>query len=139
MPTNLISVAPGGNRLQTPDGKPFFAVIVNYVGHSDRAWGQFMPGQFDPALIESDFRLARQIGANAIRTFVANPLQNEFPKGDWTKLDALVDAAARAGVYLLLTLADYGPTYVQTMAAHAGQIAARYKGQCDDPGLRSAQ
>jgi len=128
MPTNLISVAPGGNRLQTPDGKPFFAVIVNYVGHSDRAWGQFMPGQFDPALIESDFRLARQIGANAIRTFVANPLQNEFPKGDWTKLDTLVDAAARAGVYLLLTLADYGPTYVQTMAAHAGQIAARYKG-----------
>jgi hypothetical protein len=128
MPTKLISVAPGGSRLQTPDGKPFFAVIVNYVGHSDRAWAQFMPGQFDAALIEADFRLARQTGANTIRTFVASPLQNEFPKGDWSKLDALVWAAERAGVYLLLTLADYGPSYLQTMAAHAGMIAARYKG-----------
>ncbi len=61
----------------------FFAVIVNYVGHSDRAWTQFQSAQFDAALIEADFRLARQAGANVIRTFVAAPLQNEFPKGDW--------------------------------------------------------
>jgi hypothetical protein len=59
MVMDLVSVAPGGNRLPTPDGKPFFAVIVNYVGHSDRAWGQFMPALFDPALIESDFRPAQ--------------------------------------------------------------------------------
>ena len=91
-------------------------------------WTQFAAGQFDPELIEADFRLARKTGANTIRTFVDVPLQDEFPKGNWTKLDALVQAAERAGVYLLLTLADYGPTYVQTLAAHAGLIAARYRG-----------
>ncbi len=128
MTSELISVAPDGSRLHTPDGNPFFAVIINYVGHSDRAWAQYMPGQFDAALIEADYRLARRIGANAIRTFVASPLQNEFPKGDWSKLDATVRAAERAGVFLLLTLADYGPTYIQTMASHAGMIAARYHG-----------
>ena len=37
MPMNSISCAPGGHQLQTPDGQPFFAVIINYVGHYDRA------------------------------------------------------------------------------------------------------
>jgi hypothetical protein len=128
MPTIPISIAPEGNRLQTADGRPFFAVIVNYVGHRDRAWAQFMPGRFDPALIEDDFRLARRAGANTIRTFVAAPLQNEFTRGDWSKLDALVEAGRRADVYLLLTLADYGPTYVQSMAAHARLIAEHFRG-----------
>ena len=82
--------------------------------------GAIPTGQFDATLIEADFRLARQAGANVIRTFVAAPLQNEFPNGDWTKLDALVTAAERAGVYLLLTLADYSLSYVKTLAAHAG-------------------
>lgn len=126
MTTSSVSVAPGGGRLLDAQGKPFFAVIVNYVGHSDRAWSQYQTAQFDPALIETDFRLARQAGANVIRTFVAAPLQNEFPKGDWQKLDALVAAAERAGVYLLLTLADYSLSYVRTLADHAGRIAARY-------------
>ncbi|MEJ5197645.1 MAG: hypothetical protein WHX53_01865, partial [Anaerolineae bacterium] len=128
MPTDLVSVAAGGGRLLRPDGRPFFAVIVNYVGHADRAWAQFMPGRFDPDLIENDFRLARQTGANTIRTFVAAPLQNEFTRGDWSKLDALVDAARRADVFLLLTLADYGPTYLQSMAAHARLIAEHFRG-----------
>ena len=124
-----VSIAPDGGRLLTPGGRPFFAVIVNYVGHSDRAWAQFQADKFDPALIEADFRLARQAGANTIRTFVAAPLQNEFPQGNWTKLDALVAAAERSGVYLLLTFADYSLSYVKTLAAHAGLIAARYKGR----------
>jgi hypothetical protein len=128
MSSQLVSIAADGSRLLTPDGRPFFAIIVNYVGHSDRAWAQFTAEKFDPALIEADFRLARATGANTVRTFVANPLPNEFPNGDWTKLDALVAAARRAGVYLLLTLADYSLTYVQTQAAHAGLIAARYAG-----------
>jgi len=38
MTTTLVSAAPHGARLLHPDGRPFFAVIVNYVGHSDRAW-----------------------------------------------------------------------------------------------------
>ena len=122
-----VSITPDGGRLLTPGGRSFFAVIVNYVGHTDRAWAQFQAGKFDPALIEADFRLARQAGANTIRTFVAAPLQNEFPQGNWTKLDALVAAAERAGVYLLLTFADYSLSYVKTLAAHAGLIAARYK------------
>lgn len=128
MATNLVSATPGGDRLQTPDGKPFFAIIVNYVGHADRAWQQFQAGKFDPDLIETDFRLARNTGANTIRTFVAPPLQDEFPKGDWTKLDAVVRAAERAGVFLLLTLADYSSANLKTIAAHAGLIAARYRG-----------
>lgn len=128
MAQNYISVAPGAGRLLDAAGRPFFAVIMNYVGHSDRAWAQFQPGKFDPALIEADFRLARQAGANTIRTFVAAPLQNEFPKNDWAKLDALVDAAERAGIHLLLALADYSLSYVQTLAAHAGLIAARFAG-----------
>ena len=132
MAGNLVSVIPGAGRLRGVDGRPFFAVIVNYVGHSDRAWSQFRPGLFDPALIEADFRLARQAGANVIRTFVAAPLQDEFPKGDWAKLDALVGAAERAGVYLLLTLADYSLSYVKTLGAHAGLIAAHFAGR---PGL----
>ena len=132
MANHLVSVTSDATRLCAADGRPIFAVIVNYVGHSDRAWAQFQPGQFDAALIEADFRLARQAGANVIRTFVAAPLQNEFPNGDWTKLDALVTAAERAGVYLLLTLADYSLSYVKTLAAHAGLIAARFAGR---PGL----
>ena len=64
-----VSITPDGGRLLTPGGRSFFAVIVNYVGHSDRAWAQFQAGKFDPALIEADFRLARQAGANTIRTF----------------------------------------------------------------------
>ena len=128
MPNTLVSVAPGGGRLQTADGAPFFTIVVNYVGHSDRAWAQFNSDKFDPALIEADFRLARAAGANTVRTFVANPLPGEFTAGDWTKLDAVVAAAERAGIYLLLTFADYGVSYVQTLAAHAGLIAARYAG-----------
>lgn len=126
MSGSLVSVAPDGGRLLDAQGRPFFAVIVNYVGHSDRAWAQFQSDKFDPALIEDDFRRARQAGANTVRTFVAAPLQNEFPKGDWAKLDRLVDAAERAGVYLLLTFADYSLSYVSTLANHAGRIAARY-------------
>lgn len=129
MASNLVSVTPDASRLSAPDGRPFFTVLVNYVGHSDRAWAQFQPDTFDPALIEADLRLARQTGANAVRTFVAGPLQNEFPQGDWTKLDALVAAAERAGVYLLLTLADYSLSYVVTLASHARLIAARYAGR----------
>ena len=128
MSSQLVSVAPGGRRLLTPDGRPFFAIIVNYVGHSDRAWELYKPGQFDPALIEADFRLARQAGANTVRTFVRDPMSKEFTQGDWTSLDALVAAARRAGVYLILTLADYGVSYVRTLASHAGLIAGRYAG-----------
>ena len=54
---DLVSITPDGGRLLTPGGRPFFAVIVNYVGHSDRAWAQFQAGKFDPALIEADFQL----------------------------------------------------------------------------------
>lgn len=132
MAGSLITIAPDGRRLLDADGQPFFAIIVNYVGHTDRAWAQFQADRFDPSLIEADFRLARQLGANTIRTFVAAPLQNEFPKGDWARLDALVEAAARAGVYLWLTLADYSLSYVRTLADHAGMIAARY---ADHPAL----
>jgi len=90
---DLISITPDGGRLLMPGSEPFFALIVNYVGHSDRAWAQFQANKFDASLIEADFRLARQTGANTIRTFVAAPLQNEFPQGNWVKLDALVAAA----------------------------------------------
>jgi hypothetical protein len=128
MASQLVSVTADGTRLLTPGGKPFFAVIANYVGHSDRAWAQFQAGKYDPALIEADFRLARGAGCNAIRTFVAAPLQSEFPQGNWTKLDGLVAAAANAGIYLLLTLADYSLSYVQTLGQHAGMIAARFAG-----------
>jgi hypothetical protein len=126
MPTKLVSVAPDGARLLHPDGRPFFTVIVNYVGHSDRAWAQFQAGRYDPALIEADFGLARTAGANTVRTFVAAPLQNEFPRGDWNKLEGLVQAAGNAGMYLLLTLADYSLSYVQTLASHAGLIASHF-------------
>jgi hypothetical protein len=128
MTNPLVSPAPDGSRLLTPDGHPFFVVIVNYVGHCDRAWAQFTDENFDPALIEADFRLVRQAGANTVRTFVAHPLPAEFTQGRWAKLDALVAAAERAGIYLLLTLADYSATYVQTLATHAGLIASRYAG-----------
>jgi hypothetical protein len=129
MPGSLDPITVTAERLSTPDGRPFFPVIVNYVGHLDRAWEQFQPGKFDAALIEADFRRAREFGANTIRTFVDDPLQNEFPKGNWAKLDALVGAAEAAGVYLLLALADYNLSYIQTVAAHAGLIAARYRGR----------
>jgi hypothetical protein len=129
MTSKLVSVTADGARLLTPDGRPFFAVIANYVGHSDRAWAQFQAGKYDPALIEADFRLAASAGANAIRTFVAAPLQSEFPQGNWAKLDGLVAAARAAGVYLLLTLADYSLSYVATLAQHAGLIASHFAGE----------
>ena len=52
-----------------------------------------------------------------------------FPRAtgsSWTRSCA---AAERAGTYLLLTFADYSLSYVKTLAAHAGLIAARYKGR----------
>ena len=41
MANHLVSVTSDATRLCAADGRPIFAVIVNYVGHSDRAWAQF--------------------------------------------------------------------------------------------------
>ena len=48
MAQDLVSIAPAAGRLLAPDGRPFFPMIVNYVGHSDRAWSQFQADLFDP-------------------------------------------------------------------------------------------
>src|SRR5438552_833674 len=63
----FVRLAPDNRRFLRPDGSPFFAWTVNYVGPPDRAWRIWEDSQFDPALIEQDFTRAAGLGLNTIR------------------------------------------------------------------------
>ncbi|MGI8587656.1 MAG: hypothetical protein ACR2M0_08225 [Chloroflexia bacterium] len=103
----FVQIAPGGTRLQRPDGHPFFAWTVNYVGAPDRAWQMWQDDKFDPASIEADFIRAANLGINTVRLFVMSPLKADLLAGNFRKLDLVVDIARRHGLYLIFTFTDY--------------------------------
>jgi hypothetical protein len=115
---------PDGRRIAAPDGRPLFVVGYNYEGPADRAWNMW--GRFDLALIEADLARARAGGANTVRLFVQEPLAAAIKAGDFAMLDAVLDVAARHGLFVLLTLGDYAERDLTAVAAVNEQIARRY-------------
>lgn len=117
---------PNGRYLATPDGKRFFALGYNYEGPADRAWKLWE--RFDAGLVDADLQRARGGGANTVRIFVQNPLPSEIMAGDFSKLDSVINSAARQGLYVLLTLYDYGERDLNQVNEVNKRIAARYRG-----------
>lgn len=123
-----------GERLLDPSGRPLFLVGANYEGPADRAWQMWDDGQFDPGLIDADFGRARAAGLNTLRLFVQSGLLRDLQAGRWSKLDTVLDLAARRGLLVILTFADYREPDVTKLAAIDGQIARRYR---DHPAILS--
>ncbi|HEX9016417.1 MAG TPA: hypothetical protein VF960_10550, partial [Chloroflexota bacterium] len=107
---------------------PSFVVAVNYEGPADRAWQMWDDGKYDPALIESDLRRARDAGFTAVRVFVQGSLAQDIQAGRWDKLDGFFGAAGRQGVGVILSLYDYSEKDLSKVADVDGRIAARYAG-----------
>jgi hypothetical protein len=125
-PAGLARAHPDGASLLGPDGRALFVFGYNYEGPADRAWQMWE--RFDLALIEEDFARARAGGANSLRIFVQEPLPAEVLAGDFAKLDSVVAAAARQGLFLIVTLADYPERDLVAIAEVNARIAARYAG-----------
>lgn len=113
-------------HLMGADGRALFVLGYNYEGPYDRAWRMWE--QFDAALIATDLARARGGGANTVRLFVQPPLPAEIAAGNFSKLDTVVDLAARNGLYVLLTLSDYDPRDLAALADTNRRIAEHYRG-----------
>ncbi len=105
--SGLITRAADGPYFLDPDGRPFFLLGVNYEGYYDRAWKMWEDEFFDPALIEKDFGKMRDVGFNTARLFLQSALIQDVARGDFTKLDTVIDLARQYGLYLLFTLNDW--------------------------------
>jgi len=114
-----------GSRFYFDDGTPFFAIGVNYEGWYDRCWRMWEDDLFDPRLIERDFAKMRWLGVNTVRIFVQAPLARDILRGEWRKLDAVVEIARRYRVFLLVTLWDYQASLSEAVRV-AELIAQRY-------------
>ena len=90
-----ITVASGERRLIGPAGETFFVLGVNYEGYYDRAWQMWEEETFDLALIERDFRKAKEVGFNTVRLFVQQALALEIQSGNFDKLDWVLELASR--------------------------------------------
>jgi hypothetical protein len=121
----VVRAHPDGAHFARPDGRLLFVLGYNYEGPSDRAWRMWE--RFDLGLIEADLARARGGGANTVRLFVQEPLPNEILAGDFAKLDAVLDAADRNGLYVLLTLYDYGERDLARVAEVGRRVAERYR------------
>lgn len=133
MATKPASAQTSGIRIHTDmkhlaraDGRPFFVLGYNYEGPYDRAWQMW--DLFDAELIASDLARARGGGANTVRIFVQQPLPSEIASGNFSKLDRVIDLAARNGLYVLLTLSDYDPRDLAALADTNRRIAEYYRG-----------
>ena len=125
--SGFVQLAPGGSRFLRPDGQPFFAWAVSYVGAPDRAWRMWDDGQFDPATIEADFTRAAGLGLNTVRLFVMAPLRQDVLAGNFRKLDLVVDLARRHGLFLILTFTDYVEPDLQRVTDVETRIAGHFK------------
>ncbi len=114
-------------HLADPDGNEFFVVGVNYEGYFDRAWRLWNDDTFDLALIEKDFRKARQIGCNTLRMFVQTALERDIRAGIFDKLDRVLDLAAYHGLVVILTLNDDHSRNLSDAAQIAAAIAEHYR------------
>ncbi len=119
-----IHTAPDSARFLTPDGHPFFCLGVNYEGYFDRAWKMW--DEFDPALIEKDFRKAGESGFRVVRIFVQSALADDIQAGDFSKLDTVLNLAHTHNLYVLLTLNDEHRYNLVQVGDLDAQIAGRY-------------
>ena len=87
------------------------------------------PDRFDARLIEADLARAADIGLDRVRLFVQAPLAEQIGRGEWWRLDAVLDLAERRGLSLLVTLSDYQDSDLWSRALVAGAIAHRYTGR----------
>ena len=125
----FVGIAPGNTRFARPDGRPFFAWTVNYVGPPDRAWRIWETGQFDPALIEADFTRAAGLGLNTVRLFVQPPLKTDILAGNFRKLDLAVDLAKRHGLFVILTFTDYVEPDLLQVADLETRLAGHFRSE----------
>ncbi|MFQ6014856.1 MAG: hypothetical protein ACE5NP_05385 [Anaerolineae bacterium] len=123
---DFVHLTPDRGHLLRPDNTPFFVLGVNYEGYYDRAWRLWEDNLFDAALIEKDFRKAREAGFDAARLFVQRALARDVQRGNFTKLDTVLDLARRHNLYILLTFNDYHDPNLTAVAALDAQIAQRY-------------
>jgi hypothetical protein len=109
-----IRVSDDGQRLETVDGRTFFAIGANYHGYFDRCWNEYLDDTYAPDLIEADFRKLRAAGVNTLRLFFYR-LGNDIRAGDWGKIDGVLDAARRHGLYLLVHLYGHDSTEMSSV------------------------
>jgi len=114
-----------GTRFFFDDGTPFFAIGVNYEGWYDRCWRMWEDDLFDPELIERDFIKMRWLGINTVRIFVQKPLADDILKGDWRKLDKVIEIAKKYRIFLLITFWDYHASLDEAIRVEE-LIARRY-------------
>ncbi len=126
----FVGLGASGTRFVRPDGRPFFAWAVNYVGPPDRAWRIWDDASFDPSLIEADFTRAAGLGLNTVRLFIQTPLKNDVLAGKFRKLDLTVDIARRHGLALILTFSDYVEPDLSRVADLQTRIATHFR---DEP------
>lgn len=124
--STVARVHPDRMHLAHPDGRILFVLGYNYEGPSDRAWRMWE--RFDTGLIATDLARARGGGANTVRIFIQEPLPGEIMRGDFSKLDRVIELATQQGLFVLLTLYDYGERNLQAVADVNQRIAARYRG-----------
>jgi hypothetical protein len=125
---------PGEAPAPSPAGWPAFLIGASYEGPADRAWrgdywAWWADDLFDPALVDADFQRASKAGLNTLRIFVQRDLLHDVRSAKWTKLDAVLDAADRNNLRLIVTLGDYDEPRVSQLAKIAGAIAERYSGR----------
>jgi len=120
-----------GKHLVYPDGRRFFMIGCNYVGHFDRCGGRMWRDDFyDPRVVEQDFKNARDAGLNVMRYWLQTTIDEDLRRGDTRKITAIRECARKYGVYLLIDLP--GTTYAteQDMVASHRAIAQAF---ADEP------
>lgn len=123
----LFKVAPNKRHLLDSQQQPFFVLGVNYAGYFDRAWKMWERDLFDPALIELDFRKARNSGYNSVRLFVHTALERDIRQSNFEKLDHALSLAQDHNLRVMLTLNDAHSVNLARVADVDAKIAERYK------------
>ncbi len=102
----ILTVAENRQHVLDLNGQSFFVLGVNYEGHFDRTHRMWEDSLFDTELIARDMRKAQSSGFNAVRIFVRRPLDDELQRGNFDKLDRVLDEIERANLAVLLVLND---------------------------------
>ena len=126
-----ITKSADGKHLVYPDGRRFFMIGCNYVGHFNRCGGRmWLDGYYDPRVVEQDFKMAHDAGLNVMRYWLQTTIDQDLRKGDLRKVNAIKECARRYGVYLLIDLP--GTTYAteEDMLASHRAIAEAF---ADEP------
>ena len=103
---SVFSLNPTHPGLLDPAGQPFFTLGVNYEGYFDRAWAMWRSDLYDPELIDQDFAKARRCGFNCLRLFIQKENNTEVNRGNWRRLDAVLNLARKYGLAVMLTFND---------------------------------